>query len=227
MINHHPHDDLLLGLTAGSLDSGPYLVVASHVEGCAHCQARLQTMEVIGGAMLEELEPAVMHPEALATTLAAIDGGEGSAAQARPTAIAQARTAVDPARPDLPEGVSWPRSMKGCSVTRWRWLGPGMRWSRVTLPHDRSANVFLLRIGAGKKLPVHTHSDCELTHVLYGTFDDGRAVFGPGDFDEADTEILHQPVVQAGCECICLAAVSGRVLFQGAVARFFGSMVGM
>jgi putative transcriptional regulator len=87
--------------------------------------------------------------------------------------------------------------------------------------------VFLLRIGAGKSLPPHTHSQCELTQVLYGSFDDGRAVFGPGDFDETDGEVHHQPVVQSGGECICLAAVNGKVLFDGAIARLLGSLVGM
>jgi putative transcriptional regulator len=97
----------------------------------------------------------------------------------------------------------------------------------VTLPDDAAANVFLLRIGAGKNLPAHTHSDCELTQVLYGAFHDGRARFGPGDFDEADGSFEHQPVVEAGGECICLASVDGRVLFKGAIARTLGALVGM
>ena len=76
-------------------------------------------------------------------------------------------------------------------------------------------------------MPMHTHSECELTQVLYGAFDDGRAVFGSGDFDAADGDVVHQPVVQAGGECICLASVQGRVLFQGALARTLGALVGM
>jgi putative transcriptional regulator len=117
--------------------------------------------------------------------------------------------------------------MRGCGISNWRWMGPGMRWSRVELPRDPAANVFLLRIGAGKRLPLHTHSGIELTQVLYGTFDDGRALFGPGDFDEADGSFHHQPVVQGGGECICLASVQGKVVFQGALTRLIGSMVGM
>jgi putative transcriptional regulator len=102
-----------------------------------------------------------------------------------------------------------------------------MRWSRVTVPYDPAANVFLLRIAAGKYLPQHTHSNTELTQILYGRFHDGRALFGPGDFDAADGDVHHQPVVQAGCECICLAAVDGRVVFDSFLARMAGSLVGM
>lgn len=214
---HHPDDDLLLAHTAGRLARGPAVVVATHLEGCAHCRARVRLMDAVGGALLEALPPETLAPDALARTLAAID--------------ALPRTPAAPApmgrHPVLPPDMQWPRALRDCSATPWRWLGPGMRWSRVTLPDDPKANVFLLRIGAGKQLPVHTHSDCELTQVLYGSFHDGRALFGPGDFDEADGSFHHQPTVQTGGDCICLASVQGKVLFQGALARMLGSLVGM
>lgn len=217
-IHHHPDDELLVALAAGRLESGPAHVVDAHVEGCAQCRERVRHYEALGGALLETLEPASLAPEALARTFAAIDTlpAPGPAARRAPTP-----------KPPLPPGIAWPRSLRDCGVTPWRWLGPGMRWSRVTLPHDPAANVFLLRIGAGKCLPRHTHSEVELTQVLCGSFDDGRATFGPGDFDAADGTIRHQPVVHADAECICLASVRGKVLFDGAIARLFGAMVGM
>jgi len=46
-------------------------------------------------------------------------------------------------------------------------------------------------------------------------------------FDAADGEILHQPVVQDGSECICLASLDAPLRFESAIARFFGSLVGM
>jgi putative transcriptional regulator len=220
MIQYHPHSELLLAHAAGSLESGPSLLVATHVERCPHCQTRVRDFEAVGGAMLEALEPALLAPEALARTLARIDGPAAAVATS-------GRAGALRVRAHLPEGLPWPRSMRGCTIKRWRWLGPGMRWSRVTLPHDPAANVFLLRIAAGRSLPAHTHSQTELTQILYGSFHDGRALFGPGDFDEADGSIHHQPVVEPGGECICLASVSGRVMFDGAIARMLGSLVGM
>ena len=216
MIHHHPDDGLLLAQAAGTLGSGHSLLVASHLEGCADCRARLRVLEAIGGNMLEDLAPAVLPSQALAETLAAIDAPPPSAPAPAPVR-----------RPSLPAGMAWPRVLRGCSATGWRWIGPGMRWSRVTLPYDPSANVFLLRIGAGKELPYHTHSDSELTQVLYGSFHDGRALFGPGDFDEADDSFHHLPKVEAAGECICLASVEGRVRFEGRLARIMGALVGM
>ncbi|WP_218628293.1 MULTISPECIES: ChrR family anti-sigma-E factor [unclassified Variovorax] len=222
MILHHPDDELLLAHAAGSLLNGHSLLVATHVEGCAHCRERMRLFEAAGGSLLEALSPEVLQAEALARTLAAIDAPSPALSPSAPRTPAEAGVL-----PAAPEGMSWPRAMRGCVATRWRWLGPGMHWSRVTLPWDKAANVFLLRIGAGKMLPQHTHSESELTQVLYGQFHDGRALFGPGDFDETDGSIRHQPTVEAAGECICLASVQGKVLFDGAVARVLGAMVGM
>ena len=216
-IRHHPGDDLMLALSAGRLETGTRLVLSSHLELCGHCRERLRTLDALGGLMLEQTAPAPLAEDALARTLALIETRES--AIARPVEVS--------APPPLPEGASWPRALVSCSATPWRWIGPGMRWSRVSVPGAPQANVFLLRIAAGKYLPRHTHRGLELTQVLHGRFHDGRALFGPGDFDAADAEIHHQPVVQDGGECICLASLDGRLQFDGAIARFFGALVGM
>jgi putative transcriptional regulator len=246
MIRHHPDDALLMALAADRLARGPAVVTAAHVERCAHCRARLGELDAVGGALLEDAEPAVLAPEALARTLARIDSsgpidgrGDGqadrSAADAAPV---RSRDAASPRVPalsraemrflaSLPAGMAWPRSLRSSTPTPWRWLGPGMRWSRVTLADDRAANVFLLRIAAGKSLPAHTHDGIELTQVLHGSFHDGRERFDVGDFDEADGSVHHQPIVEPGGECICLASVEGRVAFDGRIAQMLGSLVGM
>jgi putative transcriptional regulator len=217
-MNHHPDDDLLLAHAAGTLPTGTALVVAAHIEGCPHCQAQLRLCESIGSVLMDELPEAPLRADALARTLAAIDALP-PVPPPRPTEVA--------GPPPLPAGAAWPKSLAGCRATPWRWMGPGMRWSRVTVPYDPAANVFLLRIGAGKYLPQHTHSELEVTQVLHGRFHDGRALFEAGDFDAADGQVRHQPVVQEGSECICLAAVEGRVVFDGFIARTLGSLVGM
>ncbi len=216
VIRHHPTDDVLLSYAGGSLAAGMRAVVAVHLELCPECRERVAPLRAVGGALLDDEPPAAMRDDALASVLARIDA---------PPAPAARRKANPP--PPLPAGAIWPRALRDASATRWRWLGPGMRWSRVTLPDAPEANVFLLRIGAGKYLPSHTHTGTELTQIIYGRFHDGRALFGPGDFDLADGEVHHQPVVQDGSECICVAAVDGKLAFDGLVARWLGGMVGM
>jgi putative transcriptional regulator len=165
--------------------------------------------------LLDELPPVALRDDALARTLARLDD-EPSAAPRKVSAP-----------PPLPAGAVWPRAFSHCTATRWRWMGPGMRWSRLTVPGEPDANLFLLRIGAGKYLPQHTHQGMELTQVIHGCFHDGRSLFGPGDFDIADADVHHQPVVQDGGECICIGAVDGRLVFDGLVARWLGALVGM
>ncbi len=216
-IRHHPDDDLLLARSSGHMPVGMRLVLASHLELCPLCRERARALDAVGGILLDDLEAAPMAADALARTWARIDAHE--AAEPTPVRVS--------APPPLPSGVRWPRALAHCSATPWRWIGPGMRWSRVTVPGAPQANVFLLRIAAGKYLPQHTHRGEEFTQVLHGSFHDGRALFGPGDFDAADAEINHQPVVQDGSECICLASLDGRLRFEGAIARVFGALVGM
>jgi putative transcriptional regulator len=215
-IRHHPADELLLAYASGTLGVGMRAVVAVHLELCPACRATVAALRAVGGALLEDETAAPLREDALARTLARIDASQPLVAP---------RKANPP--PPLPAGASWPRALRDASATRWRWIGLGMRWSRVTLAEDPEANVFLLRIGAGKYLPSHTHTGTELTQIIYGRFHDGRALFGPGDFDLADGDIHHQPVVQDGSECICVAAVDGKLAFDGLIARWFGSMVGM
>jgi putative transcriptional regulator len=215
MIRHHPDDAWLLEHAAGRLHGGDALVVATHLETCEACRAAVRRFEQAGAALVLD-EPAVpMSDHALARTLARLDA---------PTALV-----APPAlpRPALPAGMNWPRSLRRCEVSRWRPLAPGMRWSRVRLPWDRSANVMLLRIAAGVRLPRHTHTGSELTQVLHGAFDDGRAVLGRGDFDATDSSVHHQPVAEAGCgECICLASVDGHLRFDGWLSRWLGALAG-
>ena len=217
-IRHHPADELLLAHASGTLPAGMRAVVAVHLELCAECRHRVAQLRAVGGSLLEDQPEAALNDDALSRALARIDDLQAD----QPAAP---RKALPP--PPLPVGAVWPRALAGCSATRWRWLGPGMRWSRVTLPTAPDANVFLLRIGAGKYLPSHSHTGNELTQIIYGHFHDGRALFGPGDFDQANGDVHHQPVVQDSGECICVATLDGKLAFDGMVARWLGSMVGM
>jgi putative transcriptional regulator len=216
MIQHHPDDEFLLELAAGRLSAGQALVVSTHLEGCAQCRLQLHTLQALGGALLEQAEPVALGQEAWTRTLARIDAPAPAPAVHVPLP-----------HPVLPEGVPWPASLGRCRVSGWRWMGPGLRYARVDPPYDPAASLYLLRIGEGRSLPRHTHGGIELTQVLCGAFDDGRAVFGPGDFDAADEQVHHQPMVQAGAVCVCLAYVGAPMRFDGRIASLIGGWIGI
>ena len=216
MIRHHPAAALLLAHAGGTLGTGPALLIDAHLECCARCRREFHDFERVGGRLLAQEQGQPLGAGALEAVLGRLDD--------RPS---PPPTPLVLRKPPLPAGCDWPRALRHCHVSRWRPMGPGMRWSRVTVPYDPQANVLLLRIGAGRCLPRHTHAGTELTQVLHGAFDDGRAVFAEGDFDEADEDVLHQPVVQARGECICLAAVDGRLVFESWIASLASSVVGL
>ncbi|MEO8464345.1 MAG: ChrR family anti-sigma-E factor [Gammaproteobacteria bacterium] len=220
MIHHHPDDEFLLPLAAGRLRAGQAVVVSTHLESCVECRARLHTLQTVGGVVLEESAPVALEAGAWERTLQRIDGAapEPGSAAASPAVLPH---------PALPQGVAWPASLRRARVSPWRFMGPDMRYARVTVPHDPTAKLYLLRIGEGRSLARHTHSGIEFTQVLCGAFDDGRAIFGPGDFDVADEEVHHQPVVQPGATCVCLAYVGARMRFDGRLASLVGGLIGM
>lgn len=217
MTRHHPGDDLMLALAAGHLSAGAGVVAAVHLEGCGTCRARLHTLQSVGGAMLEDAAPQALAPDAWQHTLARLDAPA-------PPVVAPAA-----AQPPVawPAGLQWPASLRGCFISKWHWMGPGMRFARVQVPRAGEGSMFLLRIGPGRSLPRHTHHGTELTQVLCGSFDDGRAVFAAGDFDDADGGVHHQPVVRAGEECICLAYLDAPLRFDGRIAAVIGGWVGL
>lgn len=220
----HPPDDILLQHAAGRLGAGASLVLSAHLEGCAECRARLRLLDAVGGALIEEIEPQPLSPQAWARTLERIDTPPSDGGAPRPPAAGADGIVL--ARPgNLP---AWPRALRGCRATGWNWMGPGMRYARLTLRDEQDdGRLFLLRISPGRSLPRHTHDGLELTQVLCGSFDDGRSLFEAGDFDATDHDVHHQPIVQEGGECVCLAYVGGRLQFDGRIAAAIGGWVGM
>lgn len=211
MIKHHPSDETLFRYANGSLEPGPRIVVAVHVGGCAACASRIGEFEAVGGSLLHDIEPDQMDAGALDRVMARIEADE----------VGHARAAPARRLPRADVGIRLPQVLDDCGIGPWRWIGPGVRWSRVTLPDDDGANVMLLKVVAGRRLPEHTHVGAEYTHVLKGSFSDARGRYGPGDLDEADDEVQHQPIVDKDGECICIAAVEGQTKLRG----FFGRLI--
>jgi putative transcriptional regulator len=216
MIKHHPSDETLLRYASGSLEPGPGIVVAVHLSFCPACAERIADLEAVGGSLLDDISPVEIGGEALNRLFARIDADDGSSG-----VIARQ---PPPARADL--GIRLPGALDRCGLGPWRWIGPGMRWCRVTVPDDPGANVMLLKVAAGRKLPEHTHAGFEYTQVLKGSFSDARGRYGPGDLDETDDQIQHQPVVDEGGECICVAALHGRLLLRGLFGRVIQPLLG-
>jgi putative transcriptional regulator len=211
-ISQHPTDETLTAFAAGCLDEGRSVVVAAHVEMCERCRGWVTTVESIGGVLLSDLPPTAMNADALSRTLTRVDRSE----QIKPA----------PIEFPLPSDLAMlPKAARAYTIGRWRWMGPGVHWRPIDLPTDHGARIFLLKSAPGTKMPHHTHTGTELTLVLRGAFSHAGGHYGPGDIDEADDTVEHQPIVSAGEDCICLVAMEGKLHLLGVIGRLLQPFV--
>lgn len=211
--NYHPSETLLSSCAAGTLRPGAALAVRAHLAQCAQCRTETAFFESLGGALIEAEPPVALSPSALADTLRKIE---------RP-----APAALAPARHRSPDAAALPPGLSGLSVGKRRWIAPGV-WVTPIKTDGRSREmVYLLRIGAGMVLPRHTHTGCEFTCVLEGSFSDAEGRYVAGDFIATDESVEHSPVVARDGACICLASTDAPLVMRDLVGRIFQPLAGI
>ena len=218
-VRHHISDDTLLSYAAGDLDDATSLVVAAHLALCPACRAAVDVADEIGGAMLDELEPAEMSEDALAHLFA--------------------RTEATPVGPEMPvpmpsrhdADIVFPEPLRSriggdLDTVKWRRIGPGVQQFVLPCPDDGS-QARLLRIAGGTGVPEHGHTGEEFTLVLAGGFSDGDQAFARGDVEWADPDIVHRAIADEGEGCVCLAVTSGPLKFFDIVGKVAQRFIGI
>lgn len=209
---YHPSSDLLVDHVRGALEPGRALVTGAHVAACPECQKAVRLGEAVGGALLDELAPAEMAPDALQRAMAAIDQP--------PPPPASAAT-----RP--PDWIGVPPEVLEAALRRKRWAAPGVWVAEVSRDRATGARSYLLRVGANMAVPLHTHRGAELICVLKGAYQDRGRIHGPGDFAENDAAVEHQPKTTRDGECICLIAADHPLVPRNLLARVMQPFVGI
>ncbi len=213
-IKHHLTDELLMGYAAGTLPEAFNLVVATHISMCDTCRAALAEFEAVGGEVMLDGDPVDVAEDALAATMAMIDGGE---LLERPAPVRKRNSLFPGPLQDYVDG--------DIDSLKWRKVGGGV--SQLVLNTSKDASVRLLRIPAGTAVPDHGHHGTELTLVLQGAFTDEEDRFGAGDVEVANEDLHHTPVAEEGMDCICLAATDAPLRFNGLVPRIAQKFIGI
>ncbi|WP_234417060.1 ChrR family anti-sigma-E factor [Loktanella sp. Alg231-35] len=213
-IKHHLTEPLLMGYAAGTLPEAFNLVVATHITMCDTCRAALAEYEAVGGEVMLDAEPVDIAEDALAATLAKIDGG---LVKETPHPARKADSVFPGPLQDYVSGE--------IDSLKWRKVGGGV--SQLVLKTSKDASVRLLRIPAGTAVPDHGHRGTELTLVLQGAFTDEEDRFGTGDVEVANEDLHHKPVAEKGMDCICLAATDAPLRFNGLVPRIAQRFIGI
>ncbi|QQS12271.1 MAG: cupin domain-containing protein [Rhodospirillales bacterium] len=210
MTSHPAPAEMLLDYATGALPEGPALVVACHLSLAPESLELVADLEAVGGAMLAATPAAPMDDGALAAVLARLDDADEAAApDAAPGPLAGLPPAV---RAYVPEGAAWSRVMPGVE--------------EIALPlRDGRHNAALMRIGAGRAIPRHTHEGVEYTLVISGAFNDGERRYAAGDICVADASLDHRPAVDGVEACVCLAVSEASIVLTGPVGRWLNPLL--
>lgn len=207
-------DEWLLSYAAGTLTEGHSIMVASHIAYHEDLQQSVADAEAIGGALMDELDPAEVPGDMLERLLERLD--ESPAREVQPI-NGDSHIAPQPLIDYL-----------GCDLDnlKWRLMGPGMSNVRLwTGPNDE--RLWLLRARGGIAVPEHGHNGDEWTLVLKGAYKAAETDFTIGDMETADQEIVHQPVIREDEECICLVLTTGLIKFKSPIARMMQPLIGL
>ena len=210
---HHPSADRLVQYAAGAMSPGPRLVIECHLMACATCRQEVALAEAIGGALLRDVEPEPLSPDALASALARIEvPGPG-----RPRGHAA---------PIPQDWIQTPPEIVDALAKRRRWAAPGV-WVAPVRREADGRRSYLLRVAAGMRVPRHTHKGAEMVCLLKGSFVDRGMTFGPGDFVESDEAVDHQPAITREGECVCMVAAESALVPRDWIGRLFQPLVGI
>lgn len=209
-IQYHPDDDLLLACATGGLDMPMSLIVKTHLSFCARCQSSVALAERVGGVLLNGIAPVPLAAGALETAMARL----GAQDARMPASV-----------PASNDNTSAPlRAFLGRDLAqvRWRKLGPSLGY--VTLYRKGPLAMRLLRGAPGSDVGQHSHRGMEYTLVLRGGFTDETGRYGPGDFQIASPDVVHNPVADQDGDCINLAVTTAPLRFEGLVQKLVGRL---
>jgi len=209
-ITHFPSDATLAAFTAGNLDEGRSLVVATHLALCPQSRARVNAFAHAGGEFLNRIEPTPMRSGAVQKALARLDDSIVS---------------IGAKATQNHDKIHLPEPLNSYHLGAWQRIGGGVRLRTVSGLSDQESRVFMLYAEPGTRLPHHRHTGKEWTCVFQGAFTHAHGRFGAGDFDEADETVEHHPTVGSDEACICLVALQGQILFQGWFGRLLQPFV--
>ena len=212
-ITRHPDDANLMSFAAGGLTEPLAAAIAGHVALCARCRNEMRLLDALGGALLSEAAPAG-------------DRGPVPVLPASKGAPAWEHQPASIGAGGLPQPIA-AKYMIDLGNVPWRWLGPGIWYHALPLSPGVAGDLRLLKIAPGRRMPEHGHGGAELTLVLDGAFADSSGKFGPGDIQDVDGDVEHQPLVDARAGCICLVASEQPARFKGLFSRLLQPWTGL
>ena len=225
MITHHPDDNLLTEYSSGSLANALGVIVCAHLQACPHCRKRVEQLNKLGAAILNQSVAEAIQPESFEQLMTRIraqnveTGGKNKIS--KPLEKSQdlhSTYANDPLLKQVPKIIAklLPRDGK---LKRERVSG-ALKTARLTTGQSQYEVAFQ-RIRSGGKVVEHDHRGLEVTMVLCGSFSDQDGVYNQGDFLVRNPGEVHRPTATQNQDCLCISVVEAPVKVTG----LFGKLV--
>ncbi|GAM78411.1 hypothetical protein JCM19241_3749 [Vibrio ishigakensis] len=222
-MKHHPSIELLKAYADGTIDACNGITLASHLETCQQCQAKVDQLVVeLAGETFDEQEFKADAPETVVSTDLPVEMeqmlGEITSLQRTPLV-----PRLDPGVKVSVNGKEFvlPRALHRLSKKLGDWKSYGGKVYSANFDLGESERVSLLYISGGVQVPQHTHKGIETTLVLHGRFSDEDGSYQEGDYMIADGSTKHSPRTEEGQDCLCLTVLSDPMVFTQGAARIF------
>lgn len=215
MPHYHPNDNILTEFAAGTLPVAQAVAVNAHLHYCAHCRRAVSRLEVIGGALLEELTPKALTENSFDDLMARIDA---------PSHSQQEKPYTEPAAEIYRQLPSVVANLMDHRKLKWRKVNRTLHSATLAVG-QKQYEVSLQRIKAGECVPEHDHRGLEITVVLEGSFSDKQGIYQAGDFMVKEPGEVHQPISAQHQDCLCLAIQESPVKLTGLFGKIINPFI--
>ncbi len=206
--NHHPSYELLLDYATGNLPLAPSVIVAVHCSMCQECTEILNSINMAGAALIEDLDKEKLDINSLDKVLAQLDDSIG---EVKEEAIFN----------NSNFNFKMPKTLQNYIPTTINWKNLSSGVSTAELISNEDFNLDIYKITSGYKIPKHTHTGYEYTMVIDGGFTDNNKYFGPGDFSLLDNANEHSPKADPDKDCYCIVSLDSQIKLTGPIGRLF------
>ena len=135
-IKHHLTDDVLLAYCAGTLPEAFSLVVATHISLCGTCRSHMDTLDALGGVVIEETPKTSMSSGSLEACLKMAENMSKN-----PIKMAAVGEPKRPKSPGLFPAPLQDYVGGDLDAVRWRPIGLGVKQAILKTSRDASVRV--------------------------------------------------------------------------------------
>jgi len=201
----HPQADMLAEYAAGALEVAPSVAVTTHVQFCQQCRGVVDSLNELGGELLESESQGANTRSLLDVVLQRIDQPE------QPEEISSVPATLDAVSQALPKYL---KNLLPEGDLSWRSLSSTLRVANIRVG-QQTHELALHHIDAGGLAPEHNHRGREITVVLAGCFSDEDGVYQPGDFLVREAGEIHRPHAAQNEACVCLSVLAAPIKLTG------------